>query len=109
MMDVSAVTCSRIEPLAGLLHPGRTLGRIVPAPKYVDRLFGAALMMDSGKPLASVVTALMVQPAKTLSATPVAPAKNRLSCPKGSCWIKLNTNLCGTSKSPSDCSALKFV
>src|ERR1700732_3569053 len=100
-MDVSSRTCSRIEPLADLLHPGRTLGLIVPAPKYVDRLFGAALMMDNGKPLASVVTALMVQLAKTLSATPVAPAKSRFPGPNGSSWIKLNTNLCGASKSPS--------
>src|ERR1700730_10668217 len=87
MTEVPAVRWLRIEPLADSLHPGRTLGRIVPAPKYVDRSFGAALMMDMGKPLASVVIPLTVQPDTSLLATPVASAKKCFPGPNGRTWM----------------------
>ena len=81
-----AITLETIEPLTNLSQPGTTFGRIVPAPKKVAMLFGAALMIPRGNPLANVVIPLTVHPETSLSVAP-ATARKRFPRPNGNSRI----------------------
>src|ERR1700720_1173513 len=77
-----ALTLWTIEAPTDLSQPGTTLGRIVPAPKNVAMLFGAALIIPNGNPLANVVIPVTDHPETSLSASP-ASARKRLPRPNG--------------------------